>query len=166
MLNTFIYTILLMLHAPPLDLLFTNRAFLFHKLHAFYSSRSQVAPLKTIAISRLEQSVCLLLSKLVVWNVKSLKHVIKMVYLNSNSQIALAWIQIPLWKLKTFVVSHIAKIQGHIQNIHWKHISLNSNSTNLISCRLEPADLIINQLWWYGPNFLNQQNCTPESGES
>ncbi|XP_054711310.1 uncharacterized protein LOC129220901 [Uloborus diversus] len=126
------------------------------------SSKSQVAPLKTLTIPRLELSACLLLSKLVVKVLKSLKLDIGSIYLYTDSKIALAWIETPPWKLKTFVSNRVAKIQHHTQNFHWHHIASGDNPSDLISRGLDATDLVDNSLWWYGPDFLTRPNSFPE----
>ena len=57
-------------------------------------------------------------------------------------------------------------LQDYTQNLQWKHITSNNNPADSISRGLDAADLINNQLWWYGPKFLTQETCIPESFEA
>lgn len=96
---------------------------------------------------------------------KALKLVVQDVYLCTYFQIALVWIQIPPWILKTFVSNRVAKIQSCTQNITWKHIPSSYNISDFISRGLDATYLVDNQFWWHGPDFrTNKTNIAqPEN---
>ncbi|GFV75067.1 integrase catalytic domain-containing protein [Trichonephila clavipes] len=74
------------------------------------SSKSRVAPIKVISISRLELSACLLLAQLVEKVRLSLQVHLAKVILHTDSTIAIAWINTPANQLKTFVGNRVSKI--------------------------------------------------------
>ncbi|XP_023236884.1 uncharacterized protein LOC111635960 isoform X2 [Centruroides sculpturatus] len=68
------------------------------------ASKSRVAPLKVITIPRLELSACLVLSQLIKKVRSCLRMDIAEVILHTDSTIAIAWINTPAYRLKTFIV--------------------------------------------------------------
>ncbi|GFW56794.1 hypothetical protein TNCV_160241 [Trichonephila clavipes] len=64
----------------------------------------------------------------------------------TDSTIAIAWINLPLHQLKTFVAE--SKIQTLTANYQLKHISSRDNPADLISREANPSDLEHLELWW------------------
>ncbi|XP_055941878.1 uncharacterized protein LOC129971925 [Argiope bruennichi] len=118
------------------------------------ASKSRVAPIKVISIPRLELSACLLLSQLIERIRPSLQMLISEAICYTDSKIALAWIKTPPYKLKTFVATRVSKIQTLTENFQWKHISSQLNPADVISRGLNLHELLTNDLWWCGPDYL------------
>ncbi|XP_055941833.1 uncharacterized protein LOC129971881 [Argiope bruennichi] len=118
------------------------------------ASKSRVAPIKVISIPRLELSACLLLSQLIERIRPPLQMLISETICYTDSTIALAWIKTPPYKLKTFVATRVSKIQTLTENFQWKHISSQLNPADIISRGLNPHEILTNDLWWCGPDYL------------
>ncbi|GFV52717.1 integrase catalytic domain-containing protein [Trichonephila clavipes] len=99
-------------------------------------SKSRLAPIKSMTISRLELGSCLLLAKLIHKVKAALKMQINSVNLYSDSTIALAWINSPSNLLKTFVSNRVSRIQQLSRDFQWQHVP----------SELNPADLILRGL--------------------
>ncbi|GFW74553.1 uncharacterized protein TNCV_2414521 [Trichonephila clavipes] len=95
------------------------------------TSKSRVAPVKSVTMPRLELCAAVLLAKLMKRVETALQMKTPPVYLWSDSTIVLAWIQKEPNLLKTFVANRVATIQ-HLTNAEqWHHVS--SNRTQLTS---------------------------------
>ncbi|GFT55934.1 integrase catalytic domain-containing protein [Trichonephila clavipes] len=75
------------------------------------ASKSRVAPIRVISIHRLELCACVLLAQLVKKIRSTLRLNISDIVLHTDSTIALAWLNTPANRLKTFVANRVAKVQ-------------------------------------------------------
>ncbi|GFX91156.1 uncharacterized protein TNCV_1245711 [Trichonephila clavipes] len=122
------------------------------------TSKSRVAPVKSVTMPRLELCAAVLLAKLIKRVETALQMKTPPVYLWSDSTIVLAWIQKEPNLLKTFVANRVATIQ-HLTNAEqWHHVSSEQNPADLVSRGLDPSSLLNNSLWWNGPKFLTTKD--------
>ncbi|GFS58718.1 uncharacterized protein TNCV_4518521 [Trichonephila clavipes] len=122
------------------------------------TSKSRVAPVKSVTIPRLELCAAVLLAKLMKRVETALQMKTPPVYLWSDSTIVLAWIQKEPNLLKTFVANRVATIQHLINAEQWHHVSSEQNPADLVSRGLDPSSLLNNSLWWNGPKFLTTKD--------
>ncbi|GFT72147.1 integrase catalytic domain-containing protein [Trichonephila clavipes] len=78
------------------------------------------------------------------------------IVLHTDSTIALAWLNTPDNRLKTFVANRVAKVQELTQGFQWNHVPSVLNPADLVSRGLRPCDLPNLRLWWHGPQFLEK----------
>lgn len=71
-----------------------------------------------------------------------------------DSTIVLAWLEADPAELQTFVANRVAQIQELTEVSEWRHISSHDNPADCLSRGMIPSQLIDNDLWWYGPNWL------------
>ncbi|GFS54320.1 integrase catalytic domain-containing protein [Trichonephila clavipes] len=122
------------------------------------TSKSRVAPVKSVTMPRLELCAAVPLAKLMKRVETDLQMKTPPVYLWSDSTIVLAWIQKEPNLLKTFVANRVATIQ-HLTNAEkWHHVSSEQNPADLVSRGLDPSSLLNNSLWWNGPKFLTTKD--------
>ncbi|GFX30989.1 integrase catalytic domain-containing protein [Trichonephila clavipes] len=81
------------------------------------ASKSRVAPIRVISIPRLELCACVLLAQLVKKIHSTLTLNISDIVLHTDSTIALAWLNTPANRLKTFVANRVAKVQELTERI-------------------------------------------------
>ncbi|GFW27091.1 integrase catalytic domain-containing protein [Trichonephila clavipes] len=117
------------------------------------TSKSRVAPVKSVTMPRLELCAVVLLAKLMKRVETALQMKTPPMYLWSDSTIVLAWIQKEPNLLKTFVANRVATIQHLTNTEQWHHVSSKQNPADLVSRGLDPSSLH-NSLWWNGPTFL------------
>ncbi|GFV99126.1 integrase catalytic domain-containing protein [Trichonephila clavipes] len=122
------------------------------------ASKSRVAPIRVISIPRLELCACVLLAQLVKKIHYTLRLNISDIVLHTDSIIALAWLNTPANRLKTFV----AKVQELTEGFQWNHVPFVLNPADLVSRGLRPCDLPNLRLWWHGPQFLEKGKLSSE----
>ncbi|GFW58740.1 integrase catalytic domain-containing protein [Trichonephila clavipes] len=120
------------------------------------ASKSRVAPIRVISIPRLELCACGLLAQLVKKIHSTLRLNISDIVLHTDSTIALAWLNTPANRLKTFVANRVAKVQELTEGFQWNHVPSVLNPADLVSRGLRPCDLPNLRLWWHGPQFLEK----------
>ncbi|XP_015915017.2 uncharacterized protein [Parasteatoda tepidariorum] len=141
-------------------------------LVSLITSKSRVAPIKSLTIPRLELCAAVLLSKLVKRVVAALKLETVEIYLWTDSMIVLAWLQKEPIDLKTFVQNRVATIQELFPNQRWRHVPTDENPADLVSRGVDPDKLPHNNLWFHGPMFLAENdypnrtiNCSEKHNE-
>ncbi|XP_075155793.1 uncharacterized protein LOC142229136 [Haematobia irritans] len=72
----------------------------------------------------------------------------------TDSTIVLSWLSKPPCYWATFVANRVSKITEIIPTQKWHHVMSEQNPSDLASRVLAPQDLIANELWWQGPQFL------------
>ncbi|GFX61262.1 integrase catalytic domain-containing protein [Trichonephila clavipes] len=86
------------------------------------------------------------------------------IVLHTDSTIALAWLNTPANRLKTFVANRVAKVQELTEGFQWNHVPSVLNPADLVSRGLRPCDLSNLGLWWHGPQFLEKGGRYPVRG--
>ncbi|GFT22873.1 integrase catalytic domain-containing protein [Trichonephila clavipes] len=122
------------------------------------TSKSRVAPIRVISIPRLELCACVLLAQLVKKIRSTLRLNISDIVLHTDSTIALAWLNTPANRLKTFVANRVAKVQELTEGFQWNHVPSVLNPAGLVSRGLRPCDLPNLRLWWHSPQFLEKSD--------
>ncbi|GFW84561.1 uncharacterized protein TNCV_457421 [Trichonephila clavipes] len=137
------------------------------------TSKSRVAPIKSLKIPKHELCVAGLLAKLVKRVVAALQLETAELYLWSDSMIVLAWLRKEPMDLKTFVQNRVAKIQELYPNQLWRHVLSDQNPADLVSRGVDPDKLLQQNLWFNGPTFLSDDdypnrtiNCREKLDES
>ncbi|GFU84100.1 uncharacterized protein TNCV_4504001 [Trichonephila clavipes] len=118
------------------------------------TSKSRVAPIKSLTILRLELCAAVLLAKLVKRVVAALQLETPELYLWSDSMIVLAWLRKEPMYLKTFVQNRVAKIQGLYPNQLWRHVASDQNPADLVSRGFDPDKLLQQNLWFMDQHFF------------
>ncbi|XP_075157839.1 uncharacterized protein LOC142231104 [Haematobia irritans] len=126
------------------------------------TSKSRVAPVKSLSIPKLELCGAALLADVVESVVPSMKVTNYEIYKWTDSTIVLAWLRKPACHWKTFVANRVSLIYNKVGVDNWFHIDTRSNPADLASRGVYPKDLVNNSLWWSGPHWLVEPpNCWP-----
>lgn len=124
------------------------------------SSKTKVAPIKTLSIPRLELCGAALLSEMIDSIIPQLGVNNYSITCWTDSTIVLSWLAKPPCYWTTFVANRVSKITQVISPIHWYHVKSESNPADLASRGIHPQDLLENELWWRGPHWLTNPSST------
>lgn len=127
-------------------------------------TKSRIAPVKTVPIPRLELSAAELLSRLV----REVLHLLEWekvpYFLWTDSSIAFYWIRKEPCTLRTYVANRVSSIQENTKVECWHHIDGKDNPADLLTRGVTPAELMGNELWLHGPEWLSlPQSRWPKS---
>lgn len=122
------------------------------------ASRSRVAPLKVVTIPRLELCAAKLLGELV----QTIKLACGFDYIKStlwtDSAIVLQWMKKDAAALKPFVHNRVQSILGTTTDCDWRHVPTETNPADLLSRGVAPIELKSAEIWWHGPEWLQQNS--------
>lgn len=127
------------------------------------TSKTRLAPVKTLSIPRLELCGAYLLASMYQPLMETVSQSAGGDFLEpvfyTDSSIVLGWLNTPSYRLKIFVAHRIAYITDTTSVSSWRHIKSEENPSDIGSRGMLPDSLINCQLWWHGPDWLN----TPDS---
>ena len=134
------------------------------------SSKTKVAPIKRLTITRLELCGAQLLAQL-LHHVRIVLDVpLDRSHAWTNSTIVLHWLVGNLKRFRTYVGNRVSNIVELLGPERWHHVSGMDNPADCASRGLFPSELIDHNLWWEGPDWLKlssshwpDQSQIPES---
>ncbi|GFW74464.1 integrase catalytic domain-containing protein [Trichonephila clavipes] len=121
------------------------------------TSKSRVAPLKRLSLSRFELMGALRAARLA----KEVKKILDQkcstrAFFWTNSQVTLHWIKGPSHRWKPFVANRVREIQSLTDPNSWFHCSGKDNPADLLTRGISVDALTTNSKWWNGSSFLRQ----------
>ena len=120
------------------------------------AAKTRIAPMAKQTIPRLELLACLLASRLLDSVKKALDEVLNIEYeiLWTDSTTALHWIRNSEKEYKVWVQNRVTGIRQITSTATWRYCPTQSNPADVASRGALAVQLINDNKWWHGPNFL------------
>ncbi|XP_043659545.1 uncharacterized protein LOC122624160 [Drosophila teissieri] len=119
------------------------------------TSKTRVAPVRSISIPRLELCGAVLLTELAALVISEMPPHVYETFYWTDSTIVLAWLSKPACTCTTFVANRVAKIEQGTDGSKWGHVRSEDNPADLASRGVSPQELKDSALWWRGPAWLH-----------
>ncbi|XP_043468095.1 uncharacterized protein LOC122502219 [Leptopilina heterotoma] len=126
------------------------------RISRLLTSKTRVAPIKTLTIPRLELCAAFLVAKLLKNVIDVLAISNPVVHAWSASQNVLNWIRTAdpsQWPI--FVANRVAEVQRILPETPWHYVSTEENPADIASRGTDPQTLADSSLWWSGPKWLS-----------
>lgn len=117
-------------------------------------AKSRIAPTERRSTARLELCGGVVLANLMQQVEKAFIVKIDKKICWMDSAIALHWLKKSPSQLQPFVANRVSEIQELSKEITWRHVRGEQNPADMISRGLLPDEIVINRMWWHGPEFL------------
>jgi hypothetical protein len=127
-----------------------------HVKVSLVAAKSKVAPLQAVSVPRLELMAAVLGTRLVESVLVAMEMDVKDVRMWSDSKNVLWWLLRQSRIFKPFVANRVAAIQQVVRVEQWRHVPTKLNPADFLSRGQNVHDFKENRLWWYGPEFLGQ----------
>jgi len=141
-------------------------AIVYHTVNAksiIVASKGRVAPIKTHSIPRLELMAAVLGLTLTIAVCGALEIDMKRARFWTDSMNVLHWIHNQSRQFKPFVANRIGTIHQSSTPMQWRYVPSKKNPADLASRGESVSNLVQNDQWWQGPDFLKDTpDCWPE----
>lgn len=126
------------------------------------SSKTKVSPVKQLSIPRLELCGALLLKNLLMTVKETMRTKIDKMYAWTDSTIVLDWLSAHPKHWNTFIGNRTSEILTNMSREQWNHVRSEENPADCASRGMDPERLRHFNLWWNGPEWLNNSEDWPQ----
>ena len=116
--------------------------------------KSRVAPLKTIAIPRMELIAATVSVKVASMVKKQIELNIDSETFWTDSKVVLGYIQNESKRFKVFVANRVQLIHENSGREQWKYVNTSLNPADYASRGIDPSKIDKSEKWFYDPSFL------------
>ena len=124
------------------------------------AAKTRVAPTISTSIPRLELMAAVVGARLAMRISKVLDISVGSATFWSDSANVLWWIRGRSRQFKPFVANRVGEIQGYTNPDQWRYVPTELNPADFLSRGMKATDLIRNNAWWRGPDFLGEPEET------
>ena len=125
-------------------------------------SKTKVAPVKTLSISKLELLGAQLLAQLIEYILPSLVYLPINIHCWSDSRNVLCLLKTAPVKLKVFEANRVSGIITTLPDVRWKYVPTSQNPADCATGGMSARELNAFSLWWLGPPWLQTVSSWPD----